>query len=246
MESSASSISELPSNQRKGQSSRAPLMTIESNRPSFLAVCTEIICELDPLFVAEYFDELQEQWMLQDGIGNCHQVEFNKILTIPILTTGWHQFRDFYHITLNPLMSFTYLGHSVFQIKIFDGSTPKNEYPRYHRLTTCITRDLTYQLTVPENSIVSSKLILPTDLGNFLQAKNHEYLRLCGTANNVTICKLLFINDPQTNTTIVIIGSGWRRFCLSNRIAPGTLLEFKCDSVMAKNIIIVFRLTRQY
>jgi len=97
--------------------------------------------------------------MLQDGIGNCHQVEFNKILTTPILTTGWHQFRDFYHITMNPLMSFTYLGDSVFQIKIFNGSTPKNEYPRYHRLTTCITRDLTFQLTVPENSIISSKFV---------------------------------------------------------------------------------------
>jgi len=86
--------------------------------------------------------------------------------------------------------------------------------------------------------------ILPTDLGNFLQVKNHEYLRLCGTSNNVTICQLLFLNDPQTNTKTAIIGSRWRRFCSCNCIAPDTLLKFKCDSVMAKKILIVFRLTR--
>jgi hypothetical protein len=118
-----------------------------------------MICELDPLFVAEYFDELEEQWILQDGIGNHHQVVFNNILTVPILTTGWGQFRDFYHIKTNPLMSFTYLGNSVFQIKIFNGSTPTNEYPRYHRLTTSITRDLTFQFTIPENSSITSKLV---------------------------------------------------------------------------------------
>ena len=88
--------------------------------------------------------------------------------------------------------------------------------------------------------------ILPTDLGNFLQVKNHEYLRLCGTSNNVTICKLLFINDPQTNTKTVIIESGWRRFCSCNCIAPDTLLEFKCNSMMTKNIVIAFRLTGRY
>jgi len=119
----------------------------------------KIICELDPLFVAEHYDELEQYWILQDGYGNCHRFEFNKCITMPILTNGWHEFRDFYHVTLNPLIAFTYLGNSHFQIKNFNGSTPKNEYPRYHRLTTCINRDLHFQLTIPDIYPMSSKLV---------------------------------------------------------------------------------------
>lgn len=52
-------------------------------------------------------------------------------------------------------------------------------------------------------------------------------------------CKLLFKINPQTNTTTAIIGSGWKAFCLSNRIRPDSSLDFKCDSIMAKNIIFV-------
>jgi len=81
-------------------------------------------------------------------------------MTIPILTTGWHEFRHFYHVTLNPLMSFTYLGNSQFLINFFNGSTPTNEYPRYHRLTTCITRDLTFQLTMLDKYPMNSKLVI--------------------------------------------------------------------------------------
>lgn len=72
-----------------------------------------------------------------------------------------------------------------------------------------------------------------------------RYLRLCGTTNTITICKLFFINDPETNINTTIIGNGWKRFCSCNRITHGTKLEFKCDSIMAKNIIIIFRLTGQ-
>lgn len=119
----------------------------------------KIICELDPLFVAEHYHELEEHWILQDGYGNCHRLQFNNCITMLMLTEGWHEFRDFYHVTLNPLMSFTYLDNSHFQIKIFNGSTPKNEYPRYHRLTTCINRDLQFYLTVPDIYPMSNKLV---------------------------------------------------------------------------------------
>ncbi|KEH25504.1 high affinity sulfate transporter [Medicago truncatula] len=84
MESSSSSISELPPNQRRGEISKAPLMAIESNRPFFLAVCTKIICELDPIFVAEHFDELEEHWTLQDGIVKlADNINWTVILGLP-------------------------------------------------------------------------------------------------------------------------------------------------------------------
>ncbi|XP_039688690.1 uncharacterized protein [Medicago truncatula] len=246
MESSSSSISQVPANERSVNCSIAPLMTSEPNRPFFIAVCTDIICEIDPLFVAEHYDELIDIWSLQDGYGNSHQVQFNKLMLMPMLTEGWHQFRFFYHITSNPLMSFTYLGNSTFQIKIFNGSTPKNEYPRYHRHTTSCLKDLTFDVDMPDKDPISSKLILPTNLGNFLQLINHEYLRLCGTSNTITVCKLIFKKETINQGPTVIIGRGWKAFCLTNRIYPESLLKFKCDSIMAKNIVSVMKVSRRY
>jgi len=87
--------------------------------------------------------------------------------------------------------------------------------------------------------------ILPKDFGDFLQAKNHTHLRLCGPANTITACRLYLVYDQQRNKGTSIIENGWKRFCTCNHITPGTELEFKCDSIMAKNIIIVFRIPRQ-
>jgi len=99
-------------------------------------------------------DELQEQWILQDGYGNSHQVQFNKCMLMPMLT-DLHEFRIFYHIASNPLMSYTYLGNSTFQIKIFNVSTPI----RYHRLTTSGLQDLTFQVDMPAKDPISLKLV---------------------------------------------------------------------------------------
>jgi len=78
---------------------------------------------------------------------------------MPILTKGWDQFIHFYNIISNPLMSYTYLRNSLFQIKLFNGSTPKSEYPRYHRLTTSSLKDLTFEVDMPDTMPINSKLV---------------------------------------------------------------------------------------
>jgi len=119
MESSASSIVDLPSIQRSVYCSIAPSISSEFDRPFFIAVCTKVllislrysyfkfhasyffiitnihrikfaqmICEIDPLFYVDHYNELDQQWTLQDVHRNFHQVEFNMSLLIPILTTG--------------------------------------------------------------------------------------------------------------------------------------------------------------
>jgi len=96
---------------------------------------------------------------LIDGLGNIHEVEFNRSILIPIISTGWDNFRIFYNITSHPLMSYTYVGNSIFLIKIFNDSAPNNEYPRYHKLTTSCLKDLTFQVEVPDTKSVTSKLV---------------------------------------------------------------------------------------
>lgn len=81
--------------------------------------------------------------------------------------------------------------------------------------------------------------ILPSDISNFLSCTNHEFIRLCGRSNTITICKLIYKKNLQTQETTVIIGSGWKAFCSTNRVRPDTTLDFKCDSIMAKNFLFV-------
>jgi len=80
-------------------------------------------------------------------------------LILPILTNGWEEFRHYYRITINPLISFTYLANNTFQINIFNENTSTNEYPRYHRLTTSITRDIHFNVSVPDMSPITPYII---------------------------------------------------------------------------------------
>jgi len=76
---------------------------------------------------------------------------------------------------------------------------------------------------------------LPTKFGIFLKTKLHKELRLCGPSNTITTCKLEF----EENDKIVKIGRGWTKFFLKNNIYDNYILKFKCDSIMASNIVVV-------
>ena len=51
--------------------------------------------------------------------------------------------------------------------------------------------------------------ILPYDLGAFLRTINHDYLRVCGGSNTITICKLEFKMNVITKSRKVMITRGW-------------------------------------
>jgi hypothetical protein len=42
--------------------------------------------ELDPFFIATFFEELGIQWEIYDGNGICHNVQFNASIAKPLLT----------------------------------------------------------------------------------------------------------------------------------------------------------------
>jgi len=69
--------------------------------------------------------------------------------------------------------------------------------------------------------------------------KKHIELRLCGPSNTITTCNLLFTHNDNTNKTIIKIGRGWVQFLDANNIYPNHILEFKCDSTMTINVIVL-------
>ncbi|WJX60443.1 DNA helicase [Trifolium repens] len=48
----------------------------------------EAVGELDPCFVASFFEELGVVWEIFDSTGTPHQLQFNCSPTRPLLTTG--------------------------------------------------------------------------------------------------------------------------------------------------------------
>jgi hypothetical protein len=115
--------------------------------------------ELDPIFIAEFFNELDEQWVLIDENENQHIVVFNQILTMPYITFCWESLGIYYEINDYGLISFTYLGESKFHIHVFHGPIQTNEFPRYHSQTTSITRNPTFVVFMPNIDEFGTKLV---------------------------------------------------------------------------------------
>jgi len=84
--------------------------------------------------------------------GNTHQIQFNKSLILPLLYRGWQELGHFYQINDYSLISFSYLGESVFHINLFRGPVPTNEFPRFHTKTTSITKNRAFLVKMPNNS----------------------------------------------------------------------------------------------
>jgi hypothetical protein len=59
---------------------------------SFIIVM-QSLGELDPFFVATFFEELGIHWEIFDGKGKQHNVEFNGSPTEPLLISGWGRLR---------------------------------------------------------------------------------------------------------------------------------------------------------
>jgi hypothetical protein len=68
---------------------------------------------------------------------------------------------------------------------------------------------------------------------------NHRQVQLCGPRNHIVNCNIFISNE---NHLIVKFVDGWLTFCNLNDIAPGDILEFKCEAVMDNNLIIVNQL----
>jgi len=130
-----------------------------NNKLMIFNLCEQIIAELDPIFIAEHFKKLDEQWLLIDEEKSKHIVEFNQRIIMPHLTTGWGPLANYYQITEPNLKSFTHLGHSMFKIHIFYGPVQTNEYLCYHRLTTSITRNPIFRVFLPDFDEFTAKLI---------------------------------------------------------------------------------------
>lgn len=103
---------------------------------------------MQPFFVAQYFYELSEQWLLLDGDGNTHNVKFNKSIDRPLLTDGWSEIRKFYQFRGDKLIAFQYLGRSAFQILLFARRITPVDFPPYHTMSKAKSCYRTFEVPI--------------------------------------------------------------------------------------------------
>ncbi|WJX95014.1 DNA helicase [Trifolium repens] len=72
-----------------------------TQRGSFCTISTanKTFGEVDPFFVAKFFEQLENHWEIYDGKGKKHNVEFNGSAIQPLFTTGWDTLRNYYSLT---------------------------------------------------------------------------------------------------------------------------------------------------
>jgi hypothetical protein len=101
--------------------------------------------ELDPCFIASFFEELGVVWDIYDSTGTPHQLQFNCSHTKPRLTTGWEDLRTFYKWTEIVKLHFFYYGANKFFMLINNKQTfAYSDFPTFHSLSTSFSNCRTF------------------------------------------------------------------------------------------------------
>jgi hypothetical protein len=117
--------------------------------------------ELDPFFVATFFDELGLTWEIYDGNGIQHDVEFNGSPTQPLIISGWERLRTEYSWSGNQKLCLFYYGRNQFFLVISDKSeyVVPSFFPPFHTMSNLVGKYQTFFITIGERHVNSSQLV---------------------------------------------------------------------------------------
>ncbi|KAK2356391.1 hypothetical protein QL285_093728 [Trifolium repens] len=125
---------------------------------------SQAVGELDPCFVASFFEELGVVWEIFDSTGTPHQLQFNCSPTMPLLTTGWEDLRPFYKWSGNVKLHFFYYGENKFFMLINNKNIfAYSDFPTFHSLSTSIGNSRTFFWHIKAAALSS-----PTVSGRFM------------------------------------------------------------------------------
>ncbi|WJX54917.1 DNA helicase [Trifolium repens] len=199
----------------------------------------QAVGEIDPYFVAAFYDELGNNWEIHDKNGIPHNVTYNGSPTKPMLTSGWSTLRSFYSWSGNLKLALFYYGRNKFIMQILDNSKHVNPsfYPSFHTLSTTVGNYRTFFMRIGDDDVSSTTVRLSKDLQKFLSPAKNPTIKFSGPSDNIV--KVNLIPDP-TKARRFIFGEGWTTFCQVNQIENGKLLYLKADqNDEYSNIIIV-------
>ncbi|KAK2423078.1 hypothetical protein QL285_033557 [Trifolium repens] len=121
--------------------------------------------EIDPFFAATHFHNLGSRWNIYNPDGIPHQIYFNRSNLNPLITFGWPRMRNYYSWTGVKRLSFHYYGEDTFLMIICERqrNISPTSFPPFHSLSTNRGDYWSFQMTMTETNVNSSKLILSED-----------------------------------------------------------------------------------
>ncbi|KAK2385660.1 hypothetical protein QL285_072876 [Trifolium repens] len=205
-------------------------------------VPTQSFGELDPFFVATFFDELGLTWEIYDGNGIQHDVEFNGSPTQPLIISGWERLRTEYSWSGNQKLCLFYYGRNQFFLVI----SVKSEYvvpsffPPFHTMSNLVGKYQTFFITIGERHVNSSQLeIVDRAFRYFLTQSIHGKVKLSGPLDNIITVHLIIDYGHHAR---VKFRQGWKQFCELNQIVIGNQLSFKVHRDMTYSNILLVRI----
>jgi hypothetical protein len=117
--------------------------------------------ELDPFFIASFFEELGFQWEIYDGKGICHNVRFNASAAKPLLTTGWDTLTSYYSWTGYRILYLYYYGQNQFFMLIDNNSNHErlSFFPPFHSLSTSLQHYRSFFMRIGVEDLTSTQLV---------------------------------------------------------------------------------------
>ncbi|KAK2438252.1 hypothetical protein QL285_023057 [Trifolium repens] len=202
---------------------------------------TQSLGELDPFFVATFFEELGIHWEIFDGKGKQHNVEFNGSPTEPLLISGWGRLRLYYSWTGHQKLCLFYYGRNQFLMVESDNSDHviPSFFPAFHSFSNFIGKYQTFFMTIGDQDVNSRRVIVDKEFGKFLTQSIHGKVKFSGPLANIVTVNLIIDYD---NPLRVMFGEGWTSFCQLNQIVKGNRLSFKVNRDMTYSNILLVRI----
>jgi hypothetical protein len=117
--------------------------------------------EVDPFFVAAFFEELGTEWKIYDTNCILHNVEFNSSPSTPLLTSGWDVLKNYFGWTQTKILSFFFFGENKFFMLISNDSTSvmPSSYPSFHSLSTLVDNNRKFYMRVRSADLQSPHVV---------------------------------------------------------------------------------------
>ncbi|WJX14334.1 DNA helicase [Trifolium repens] len=196
--------------------------------------------EINPKFIHEYAQDMDEQVILMDRSNRRMSVQFNGSTQNPYFVYGWSNVGPHFGYNENKMIRMSYLGNSRFVLDFLPQHFNPSNLPNYHSYKQTHSNPVSFDVKLTQYLATGSQLTLRKDFATYIRATTFNNVTLIGPQGDEVECKLLLRTIGQMQTTK--IGEGWKEFIEINGFVAGDTLNFKFVNKLRDNVIKVIQL----
>jgi hypothetical protein len=114
---------------------------------------------MQPRFLEEFIDELDENLIIIDRDNRRMNVKFNGSVEHPLMLEGWTDMRDFFNITGNKIMLITYVGDNRFVVDVHPHELQPDSLPSYHTCRHFAADPISFDVILTQDIATKSQLV---------------------------------------------------------------------------------------